>query len=94
MGKVKCLMNMCSSPMLSLLHHKIFPNIMCQIIIAKTFLLTQKHIMSDIRNVSFLRFCDVTKQNGRGSMGTLYKEPLGEIVVHCDNVYKIEKGPR
>ena len=45
--------------------------------------------MSDIRNV---RFRDVTKQNGRDSVRTLYREPLGEIVVRYDNVHKIEKG--
>ena len=50
--------------------------------------------MDDIRNVIFLQIHDVTKQNGRNSVGTLYREPLGEIVVHNDNIYKIEKGPR
>ena len=45
-------------------------------------------------NVIFLWIHDVTKQNGHACEGTLYREPLGEIVVHCDNVYKIEKGPR
>ena len=50
--------------------------------------------MGDIRNVVFFRFCDVTKQNGRASVGTLYSEPLGEIVVHYDSVYKIKKGPK
>jgi len=47
-------------------------------------------IMDDIRNVVFM----MSKQNGHACEGTLYKEPLGEIVVHYDNVYKIEKGPR
>ena len=41
--------------------------------------------MSDICNVIFLRFCDVTKQNGRISVGTLYREPLGVIVVYYDS---------
>ena len=50
--------------------------------------------MDDIRNDVLLRFRDVTKQNGRASVGTLYREPLGEILVHYDNGYKIEKGPR
>ena len=35
------------------------------------------------------RFRDVIKQNGRASVGTLCMEPLGEIVVRYDNVYKI-----
>ena len=48
--------------------------------------------MSDIRNVIFFLFHDVTKQNDHTSVGTLYSEPLGEIVAHYDNVYKIEKG--
>ena len=51
-------------------------------------------IMDDIRNVVFLRIRDVTKQNGHACEGTLYREPLGEIVVHYDDIYKIEKGPR
>jgi len=33
----------------------------------------------------------VLSQNN-ASVGTLYREPLGEILVHYDNVYKIEKG--
>ena len=36
--------------------------------------------MGLIRNVIFLCFRDVTKQNGHGSVGNLYREPLGEIV--------------
>ena len=51
-------------------------------------------LMGDVRNVVFFRFRDVTKQNGRANMGTLYREPLEEILVHYDSVYKIEKGPR
>jgi len=50
--------------------------------------------MDDIHNVIFLWIRDVTKQNGRACEGTLYRESLGEIVVHYDSVYKIEKGPR
>jgi len=50
--------------------------------------------MIDIRNVIFLKFCDVTKQNSHASVGTLYKESLGEIVVRYDNAFKIKKGPR
>ena len=50
--------------------------------------------MDDIRNVVFLQTHDVTKQNGRACEGTLYRKLLGQIVVHYDNVYKIEKGPR
>jgi len=50
--------------------------------------------MSDIRNVVFLWFCDVTQQNGRDSVGTLYREPLAEIVVHYNNVYKFQKRLR
>jgi len=45
----------------------------------------------DICNVIFLRICDVTKQNDCAYEGTLYREPLGETVVHYDNVYKILK---
>jgi len=45
--------------------------------------------MDDICNVVFLRFRDVTK---RASVRTLYREPLGEIVVYYDNVYKNQKG--
>jgi len=48
--------------------------------------------MDDICNVVFLRFHDVTKQNGSASVGTLYMEPLGEIVVYYNNVIKIKKG--
>jgi len=48
--------------------------------------------MDDICNVVFLRFRDVTKQNSRTSVGTLYRGPLGEIVVCYDNVYKYQKG--
>jgi len=50
--------------------------------------------MEDIRYVVFLQFCDVSKQNGRTSVGTLYRLPLGEIVVYYDNVYKNQKGLR
>jgi len=50
--------------------------------------------MGDIQNAAFFRFRDVTKQNGHASVGTLYREPLGEILVHYENVYKIKKGPR
>ena len=57
---------------------------------AKHFVLV-KQIMDDIRNDVFFRFRDVTKQNGRASVGTLYREPLGEMVVHYDNISKIEK---
>ena len=48
--------------------------------------------MSDIRNVVFFRFRDVTKQNDRNSEGTLDREPLGEIVVHYDSIYKFILG--
>jgi len=34
------------------------------------------------------------KANGCTSVWTLYKEPLGEILVYHNNVYKSEKGPR
>jgi len=49
--------------------------------------------MDDIHNVVF---CDVTIQNGHNSVGTFYREPLGEIqlVVYYENIHKIEKGPR
>ena len=50
--------------------------------------------MDDIRNNIFWRFYDVTKQNGRDSVGTLYREPLGEVVVHYDSGCVIEKGLR
>jgi len=50
--------------------------------------------MNDIRNKIFFQLCDVTKQNHCASVGTLYREPLGEILVQYDNVYKIEKGLR
>jgi len=42
--------------------------------------------------MSFLTDLWCHKQNGHGSVGTLYREPLGEKVVHYDNVYKIKKG--
>jgi len=45
-------------------------------------------IMDNTHRVVFLQFHDVTKQNGHTSVGTLYREPLGEIVVYYDNVYK------
>jgi len=50
--------------------------------------------MDNIRNVVFLQFRDVTKQNGSTSVGTLYREPLGERAVCYDNVYKNQKGLR
>ena len=50
--------------------------------------------MDDIRNDVLFRFRDVTKQNGRTSVGTLYREPLGEILVHYKSGYKIGKGLR
>jgi len=43
--------------------------------------------MDNICNVNFLRFHDVTKQNSHVSMGTLYGELLGVIVVRYDNIY-------
>ena len=58
------------------------------------FVLSLPIYMGDNRNVVFFWFRDVTKQNGRASVGTLQREPLGEILVCYDNVYKIEKGPR
>ena len=33
-------------------------------------------------------------QNCHDRVGTLYREPLGKIVVHYDNVYQIEKELR
>ena len=57
-----------------------------------SWLLEEKATMVDIRNDIFFRFCDVTKQNGRTTVGTLYREPLRDILVHYGNVYKIEKG--
>jgi len=50
--------------------------------------------MDDIRNDVLFQFRDVTKQNGRASVGTLYREPLGEILVNYESGYKIEKGLR
>jgi len=50
--------------------------------------------MDDIRNVVFLQFRDVSKQNDHASVRTLYRKPLGEIVVHYDNIYKNQKGLR
>ena len=50
--------------------------------------------MSGIRNVIFFWFHNFTKQNGCNGVGTLYREPLGEIVVHYDSIYKFEKKPR
>ena len=47
--------------------------------------------MDGIHNVVFLRFHDVTKQNGLGSVGNLCRKPLGEIVVHYDSINEIEK---
>ena len=35
---------------------------------------------------------DVTTQNGCASVGTLYREPLGEVVVRYDSGCIIEKG--
>ena len=52
------------------------------------------YVTSDICNVVFLRFRDVTKRNGRNSVGTLYRELLGEIVVYYDNIYKFKKWLR
>ena len=50
--------------------------------------------MDDICNDVFCQFCDVIKQNGRASVGTLYREPLGEVVVCCGSGCIIEKGLR
>ena len=41
-----------------------------------------------------MTFSDVTKQNGRTSVGTLYREVLGEVVFPYNSVYKFEKGQR
>ena len=38
-----------------------------------------------------MTFCDVTKQNGRASVGTLYRKVLGEVVFPYDNIYIFEK---
>jgi len=48
--------------------------------------------MDDVCYIIFQRFPDVTKSNGPVSVVILYREPSGEIVVHYDNDYKIEKG--
>ena len=62
---------------------------------SKTIHYTQKCLsMDDIRNDDLFWFRDVTKQNGRVSVGTLYRDPLGEILVHYESGYKIEKGLR
>jgi len=37
---------------------------------------------------------DVTTQNGCTSVGTLYREPLGEVVICYDSGCIIEKGLR
>ena len=50
--------------------------------------------MDDIRNDVFWWFRDVTKQNGHASVGTLYKQPLGEVMVRFDSGCIIEKGLR
>jgi len=50
--------------------------------------------MDDICNVVFLWFRNVIKQNSHASVGTLYGEPLGEIVIYYDNVYKNQKRLR
>ena len=42
----------------------------------------------------FTKLRDVLKQNGCASMGTLYREPLKEVVVLYDTIYKIKKGLR
>ena len=52
---------------------------------------TKPDIMNDFCNVVFLWFRDVTKQYGCNSVGALYAKPLGEIVIHYDNTYKIKK---
>jgi len=35
-----------------------------------------------------------TKQNDHDSVGTLYKEVLGELVIRYDSIYKFKKGLR
>ena len=50
--------------------------------------------MDDIHNDILWWFSDVTKQNGRASVETLYREPLGEVVVRYDSGCIIEKGLR
>jgi len=45
-----------------------------------------------ISTMSF-SYCFMMSQN-KMAMGTLYREPLGEIVAHYDNVYKIKKRLR
>ena len=42
--------------------------------------------------ISTMTFSDITKQNGRASVGTLYREVLGGILFPYDSVYKFEKG--
>jgi len=45
--------------------------------------------MDHIRNHVFL-----TSQNGRASVGTLYREALGELAIRHDSIYKIAWGRR
>ena len=44
--------------------------------------------------MSFRMLSWCQKTNGSATVGTLYKEPLGGIVVHYGNICKIKKGLR
>ena len=46
--------------------------------------------MVQIWTISVMTFSDITKQNGRASVGTLYRE----VVFPYDSIYKFEKGQR
>ena len=46
--------------------------------------------MVRIWTISVMTFSDITKQNGRASVGTLYRE----VVFPYDSIYKFEKGQR
>ena len=53
--------------------------------------------MSDICNgvsVTFVYIYEVTKQSGRHSVGTLYREVLGEIVFPMIAFISLKKGAR
>ena len=47
--------------------------------------------MTATLTISAMTFSDVTKQNGRASVGTLYREVLGEIVFPYDSIYNSKK---
>ena len=44
--------------------------------------------------ISIMTFIDVTKQNGVGSVGTLYRERMGRVAFHREGLDEIKFNSR